>query len=128
MREQTKHGFTLIELLIALVIIGITAAIAIPAYTRYTAQARQQDAKTQLTAIRQAQEIYKLQFNTYTSTTTNLSGWQNTVGRYSFSITAADATTFSASATGNIDSDSTQDVWTINQDGTLTNTTNDVSS
>jgi len=41
-------------------------------------------------------------------------------------LTGASASTFSASATGNIDTDATSDVWTIDQDGNLLNTTNDV--
>lgn len=45
MREA---GFTLIELLIAMVIIGILASIAYPAYTGYVRDARRADGKTGL--------------------------------------------------------------------------------
>lgn len=120
------RGFTLIELLIALAIAGVLAAIAVPQYTKYVARSRQADAKSQLAVIRQGEEIFKFQNGTYTTDTASIPGWRATVGRYTFSITAATATTFSARAQGNIDSDATLDVWTIDQDGTLTNVTNDV--
>jgi prepilin-type N-terminal cleavage/methylation domain-containing protein len=120
------RGFTLIELLITMAILAIVVSIALPMYTRYVARARQEDARVQLTAIRQAQEMYKLQYNTYTDQTSLLSGWKATSGRYAFSITGFSPTTFAAQADGNIDGDATHDIWTIDQEGSLNNTTDDV--
>jgi type IV pilus assembly protein PilE len=124
-------GFTLIELLIAMAVVAITAVIAVPMYTRYVAQARQQDAKVQLTAIRQAEEMYRLQYGTYTNNLANLNfSWRAPTApphRYTYSVLAGwSATTFTARATGNIDGDATIDTWTIDENDALTPTIDDV--
>jgi len=127
---MTRRGFSLIELLITLAILAIVASIAIPMYSRYVAKARQEDARVQLMAIRQAEEMYKLQYSGYTSQTNLLSGWKTKSGRYTFSITNATETNFSAKAKGNIDGSTADadDEWTITQDTDPTNTVNDVTN
>jgi len=105
---------------------AIVMSIALPTYSRYIARARQEDARVQLTVIRQAEEMYKLQYNTYTDRIGLLSGWKAASGRYTFSVTGFSPVVFTAQATGNIDGDATVDVWTMDQDGNLANTTDDV--
>lgn len=49
---NAQKGFTLIELMIVIAIIGILAAIAIPAYTDYTTRARVSEAMTAASAMK----------------------------------------------------------------------------
>jgi type IV pilus assembly protein PilA len=52
MTKIIQKGFTLIELMIVVAIIGILAAVAIPAYNDYTARAQATEAFTMVDALR----------------------------------------------------------------------------
>lgn len=67
-----NRGFTLIELMIVVVVIGVLAAIALPAYQNYAKQARRADAKTSLFEVQLAQEKYRANNSTFTTDMTEL--------------------------------------------------------
>jgi type IV pilus assembly protein PilA len=52
MMKKVQQGFTLIELMIVVAIIGILAAVAIPAYQDYTAKAQASEAFTILGGLK----------------------------------------------------------------------------
>jgi type IV pilus assembly protein PilA len=56
-KRQAQAGFTLIELMIVVAIIGILAAVAIPAYSDYTAKAKISNAITAVDSIKTAVSV-----------------------------------------------------------------------
>ena len=62
-----RGGFTLIELMIVVAIIGILAAIAIPNFLRFQLKAKSSEGKTNLAAIRTAEESYFAEYGGYVS-------------------------------------------------------------
>jgi type IV pilus assembly protein PilE len=60
-----KEGVTLLEVMVVVVIVGILAAVAIPAYNNYITRARRSDAFTALATVRAAQEMYRAEKGFY---------------------------------------------------------------
>lgn len=142
MRYKSKHnqGFTLIELMIVVVIIGILAAMAIPRFMQASTKTKQSEAKLILKQIYVNENAYRQQ--------SFITGYYIPAGpgsaatpqafseiwveimnsaKYTYTITGG-VSTFTATAAGNIDDDATVDTWTIDQDGIMTNTINDVTT
>jgi type IV pilus assembly protein PilA len=133
--HKSNKGFTLIELMIVVVIIGILAALAIPRFMRSTTKAKQSEAKQLLKQIYTMQHAYRQEFDAYSlNGVTASAAAPNTFAqigvevqasaRYTYVMVSA-ANTFTCTATANLDDDAANDVWTINQAGTLTCTSND---
>ena len=68
-RVQDEKGFTLIELLVVILIIGILAAIALPAFLGQRQKAQDTSAKTLVRNAATAMETYYTDNETYTNGT-----------------------------------------------------------
>lgn len=66
-RKKGDEGFTLIELLVVIIIIGILAAIALPAFLNQANKAKQSEAKQYVGALMRSQQAYYLEKSGFTS-------------------------------------------------------------
>ena len=132
--HNRRGGFTLIELMIVVAIIGILAAIAIPNFLKFQLKAKTSEGKTNIAAIRTAEESVYAEFGAYVSASVSpsvstqsvkqafvnkdgtnqgfdLVGWEPE-GRVYFNYGVAIGTAqFTASASADIDADGTYQLW-----------------
>ncbi len=91
-KQQAQKGFTLIELMIVVAIIGILAAVAIPAYSDYTMKAKVSEAAS-LSAPARLAVAQAFNEGTLTSTSANtdfgLPAAASISSKYVTSVTAA---------------------------------------
>jgi len=76
-RHKRGQGFTLVELMVVVALIGVLAAIAMPAYQEYGRKARRVDAKRALIALQLQQEKWRASHIRYTTTLADLN-WNST--------------------------------------------------
>ncbi|MBX7102350.1 MAG: type IV pilin-like G/H family protein [Myxococcaceae bacterium] len=114
---------------------GVLAAIAIPAFMKFGARAKEAEARTSLKALWVAQKAYQAEHGAFTEDRTQL-GWVPEERRYRCALTAEElqllppddraaipasiASTlgatkdhFTAVCSGNIDNDPARDVWAV---------------
>jgi len=88
--KQIQKGFTLIELMIVVAIIGILAAVAIPAYSNYTKKAKFTEVVQMMGAAKSAVELCANDLTTLTGCDAGTQGIPSNLaaaGKYVTSVT-----------------------------------------
>ena len=144
---KKNRGFTLIELMIVVAIIAILAAIAIPNFLNFMSKARTAEVKSNLEAIYKAELSYFGEKDRYSASFVEIRWVPIGVAHYTYSVgteylgkdnnvnpkpasatPAANDNSFAAYGWGNIDSDSTVDIWHIDHLKNLVNDVDDIRS
>ena len=139
MTLRREKGFSLVELMIVVAIIAILAAIAIPSFMRFAMKSKTSESYGNLNAIKTCQESYKAENDVYITcgetpdmtagATGQLKDWDDGVNtgpaefdatgfvpdgqvRYYYEVTGT-ATTFVATASGDLDDDDADAVYTL---------------
>ena len=97
---RVARGFTLIELLVVIAVVGILAAIAVPAYTSQVQRSHRADAINGVSDLQLRQERYRANHASYAADMDTLLGSAATTASFNSSHTYYDFVISGASATG----------------------------
>jgi type IV pilus assembly protein PilA len=136
--QRRRGGFTLIEMTIVIMIISVLTALAITRFMPKTTEAKQSEAKKILKQIYVMQRAYHQEFSTYACDGLTASAGSPDAfapigvqimsdARYAYAM-AADSSSFVCIASANYDDDVTEDIWRIDETGTLVCTSDDSKS
>lgn len=123
MNNHQNQGFTLVELLVAVAIIGILSAIAVPQYSEYVRRGKVSEATGALGELRLRAEKYYSDNRTYVGFSSTIANARN----FTYACTTPSANEFTCTATGVTGAGMGGFAYTINHANTRTSTFTGVS-
>ncbi|HEZ6236135.1 TPA: pilin [Neisseria meningitidis] len=119
-----QKGFTLIELMIVIAIVGILAAVALPAYQDYTARAQVSEAILLAEGQKSAVTEYYLNHGEWPSNNSSagVASASDIKGKYVKSVTVANGVVTATMASSNVNNeikDKKLSLWAKRQDGSV---------
>lgn len=133
MIKKRFNGFSLPELLIVLVIVGILVLLALPNLMPLISKTKATEAQLQLGHVHTLEKTYFYMYSKYSTDLDEIGFEQEKLvtdggkANYQIEIVDAGATNFTVRATAvvDFDGDGNFNVWEIDQDKNLTETTKD---
>ena len=113
-RGQDQHGITLIEILVALAILGILSAFAIPAYQNYVKKAKMVEGETAVRDVATLEDAYYLDTDAYSDNLATI-GYSPmpSLQYYTIQIELKKGPGYKVRVTGNLDTDAVLDAWVL---------------
>jgi type IV pilus assembly protein PilE len=125
LRNSRECGFTLVELMIAVAVVGILAAVAVPAYSDYVTRGKIPEATSTLASMRVKLEQYYQDNRSYGSSAAGC-GVSDPTGKYfDYSCVWGDDSTpqtFKITASGKASQGMSGFVYTLNEKNEQTST------
>lgn len=99
-QARLQRGFTVIELVIAVIVVGVLTAVALPSFLDSMRKGRRSEAFSALSAVQQAQERWRSNRASFTGTLSDLgiNATTNPGGYYTLSIASASPTGYEIQA------------------------------
>ncbi|UUX94600.1 type IV pilin protein [Aquabacterium sp. J223] len=95
-----RRGFTLIELMLVIVVLGVLGLVALPSYRDAVVRSRRADGVAALTAVQQAQERWRSNHPSFTTSLADLRlASTSPSGHYVIDIPSANGRTYQLRAT-----------------------------
>lgn len=131
--KKDESGFSLTELMVALVIIGVLVLLALPRLMPVVTKAKVVEAKMNLKQVYMLEKSYKFEYDRYSDNLMEIGYEQEKLvteggtARYKIEIKQADVNAVKAAATAvvDFDNDGAFNVWEVNEDGIIKETTPD---